>query len=84
MKSLNHILKASIPCSKGGLECAPEAKGNLQSSVMEPTAAPTFQYKGVRDFDPLLLAKTTSDEGISPNPLQKESLEQSHVWKGED
>lgn len=48
MRSLNYILEVSIPCSKGGLECAQEAKGNLQSPVMEPTAALTFQYKGVR------------------------------------
>lgn len=48
MRSLNHILKVSIPSSKG-LECAPAAKGNLQSSVMEPRAALPFQYRGVRD-----------------------------------
>lgn len=49
MRSHYHILKVSTPCSKGGLECAPEAKGNLPSSVTEPTAALTFQCKGVRD-----------------------------------
>lgn len=37
------------------------------------------------DFDPtLLLAKAKSDNEISESPLQKESLGQSPMRKGED
>lgn len=70
MRSLNHIPKVLIPCSKGGLQCAAEAQCDLQSSVTEPTAALPFQDKGVRDdFDPnLLLANIKSEEGMSQNP----------------
>lgn len=70
MRSLNHIPKVLIPCSKGGLQCAAEAQCDLQSSVTEPTAALPFQDKGVRDdFDPnLLLANIKSEEGMPQNP----------------
>lgn len=42
MRSLNHISKISIPCSKEGLKGASEAQYILQSSAL------TFQDKGVR------------------------------------
>lgn len=79
MRSLNHIPEVLIPRSKGGLKRAPEAQSDLQSSVTEPTAALTFQDKGVRDdFDPnLLLAKIKSEEGMSQNPPRR-SLWDSH------
>lgn len=79
MRSLNHIPKVLIPCSKGGLQCAAEAQCDLQSSVTEPTAALPFQDKGVRDdFDPnLLLANIKSEEGM-PQNLPRRSLWDSH------
>lgn len=68
LRSCNHILKGSVPCSKGGLEGAPQAKGNLGRSVLQLTAALTFQHEVEEaNSDPaLLLAKIKSELSESP------------------
>lgn len=82
LRSCNHILKVSVPCSKGGLESAPQAEGNLGRCVLQLTAALTFQHKDAR-------GKLWSCSAFDQNKVRahripcRRSLWDSHVRKGE-
>lgn len=71
--SLIISMKYQFPAARE-LKCAPEAKADLQSSVMEPTATLTFQYKRCRRLILILLCfwpKPSQTKGCSRIPCRR-------------